>query len=298
MSKTKLSVILPVYNGMPFLKEAITSLLNQSYQNFIVYAIDNGSADGTSDYLNQINDSRILYIRLEDKNLVKALNTGLKLANTPFIARMDADDIIHPSKFEKQMKYLGENRDVDLIGTLGQYISIDGNKHFNINLPLTHDDIINNMLKTQNAIIHPSIMFRSEITALSGGYNENYSNCEDYEFFLRIGNRIKFANIPERLHSMRVSKNSVISTNMKNSRKKYYLVSNLYSKNYGFNNYELFKSGITKKIDSLSLVVYRKGLHLYLNVNSVIGVFYFIIASLLNPLRLFNALKRRMTIDY
>ncbi len=295
MSVTKLSVILPVYNGMPFLKEAITSLLNQSYQEFIVYAIDNGSDDGTSDYLNQINDNRINYVRLEEKNLIKALNTGLELAKTPIIARMDADDLIHPSKFEKQMKYLDENKDVDLIGTLGQYISIDGNKHININLPLTNDDIINTMLKTRNAIIHPSIMFRKEIISLYGNYNNEYFPCEDYELFLRIGDKIKFANIPERLHSMRVNKNSVISTNMKDSRKKYYLVSNLYSKNYGFNNSELFKSGVTKKIDSLSLVVYRKGLHLYLNVNSVIGVFYFIIASLLNPSRLFNALKRRMT---
>ena len=67
MSITILSVILPVYNGMPFLKEAIASLLNQSFQHFIIYVIDNGSDDGTSEYLNQINDIRINYVRLEEK---------------------------------------------------------------------------------------------------------------------------------------------------------------------------------------------------------------------------------------
>lgn len=296
MSITNLSVILPVYNGMPFLKEAITSVLNQSYQNFIIYVIDNGSEDGTGEYLNQINDSRINYVRLEEKKLVKALNTGLELTNTPFIARMDADDIIHQLKFEKQMKYLKENRYVDLIGTLGQYISIDGNKHFNINLPVLHTDIIESMLKSKNAFIHPSIMFRKRVIDLFGGYDQNYYPSEDYEFFLRIGNRIKFANIPERLHSMRVSKNSVISTNMKSSRKKYYLVSNLYSKNYGSYNPPHFKTGLAKKLDTMSLVVYRKGLYYYLNVSLIIGVFNFIIASLLNPFRLIQALKSRMTI--
>ena len=301
MSITILSVILPVYNGMPFLKEAIASLLNQSFQHFIIHVIDNGSDDGTSEYLNQINDIRINYVRLEEKKLVKALNTGLELADTPFIARMDADDLIHPNKFEKQIKYLDKNRDVDLIGTLGQYISMDGNKHFNINLPLIHDNIIDTMLKTRNAIIHPSIMFRSEIIALSGGYDENYSDCEDFELFLRIGNKIKFANLPERLHSMRIREGSIMTDEVKKRIKQYYLVSKLYTYKYNHNNIaiehpENFHLSVFEKLDVLSMSIYRKGLNYYLNVSLVIGVFNFIIASLLNPFRLIQALKRRMKI--
>ena len=301
MSITNLSVILPVYNGMPFLKEAIASLLNQSFQHFIIHVIDNGSDDGTSEYLNQINDIRINYVRLEEKKLVKALNTGLELADTPFIARMDADDLIHPNKFEKQIKYLDKNRDVDLIGTLGQYISMDGNKHFNINLPLTHNNMIDTMLKTRNAIIHPSIMFRSEIIALSGGYDENYSDCEDFELFLRIGNKIKFANLPERLHSMRIREGSIMTDEVRKRIKQYYLVSKLYTYKYNHNNIaiehqENFHLRVFEKLDVLSMSIYRKGLNYYLNVSSVIGVFNFIIASLLNPFRLIQALKSRMTI--
>ncbi len=300
MSITKLSVILPVYNGMPFLKEAVTSMLNQSYQDLVIYIIDNGSDDGTSEYANQINDSRINYVRLEEKNLVKALNTGLELVNTPYIARMDADDLIHPSKFEKQMKYLEENKDVDLIGTLGQYISIDGKNHFNINLPLTHDDIVGNMLKTQNAIIHASIMFRRKIISLYGNYNNDYFPCEDYELFLRIGDKIKFANIPERLYCFRVRQHSIMTTLFKESMEKYHLASKLYSHKYGnkqvvIKNPEKFGMSLLEKFDMISVNIYRKGLYYYLNVNSAVGVFYFFIASLLNPVRLYNALKRRMT---
>lgn len=298
MSITNLSVILPVYNGMPFLKEAILSLLNQSYQNFIIYIIDNGSDDGTREYLNQVDDSRINYTRLEEKNLIIALNTGFELANTPFIARMDADDISHRTRFEKQIKYFEENRDVDLIGTLGQYISIDGNKHFNINLPLTHDDIINTIFKTRNAIIHPSIMFRSEIIELSGGYNENYSDCEDYEFFLRVGNKIKFANIPERLHSMRIRDSSIMTDDVKKRIKQYYFVSKLYACKYNNNmvpeHPEIYPLRVIEKADVLSLSIYRKGLYYYLNVNKVIGIMLFIVASILNPLRLISAVKRRI----
>ena len=301
MSATKLSVILPVYNGMPFIKESIASLLNQTYQNFIVYVIDNGSDDGTSDYLNQINESRINYVRLEEKNLIKALNTGLELAKTPIIARMDADDLIHPSKFEKQLSYFEREKDVDLIGTLGCYISSDGKKKFDINLPLTHDDIINTMLKTRNAIIHPSIMFRSEITALSGGYNENYSDCEDFELFLRIGNKIKFANLPERLHSMRIRDGSIMTNEVKKRIKQYYFVSKLYAHKYCNHHIVVkqpknFHLNLFEKLDVLSISIYRKGLYYYLNVSLVIGVFNFIIASLLNPFRLIQALKSRMTI--
>jgi len=301
MASAKLSVILPVFNGMPFLKEAISSLLNQSYQNFIIYIIDNGSDDGTAEYLKQVNSSRINYIKLDEKNLVKALNTGLELVNTPFIARMDADDISQPTRFEKQMKYLKENRNVDLIGTLGQYISIDGNKHFNINLPLTHDDIIGTMLKTRNAIIHPSIMFRSKITALSGGYNENYSDCEDFELFLRIGNKIKFANLSERLHSMRIRDRSIMTDEIKKRIKQYYLVSKLYSYKYSNNHIvieqpENFHLNVFEKLDVLSVRIYRKGLNYFLNVSLLIGVFYFIIASLINPSRLINAVRRRITL--
>ncbi len=301
MKSNKLSVILPIYNGMPYLKDAILSLLDQTFQDFIIYAIDNGSTDGTREYIQQLSDEKITYINLQEKNLVNALNTGLEVASSPFIARMDADDIIHPKKFEKQMKYLEENEDIHVIGTLGQYISTDGKKHFNFDLPLSHDEIIETMIKKKNAIIHASIMFRSEIISLYGNYKNEYFPCEDYELFLRIGNKIKFANLPERLYFFRVRKGSIMTTHFKKSIEQYYLVSKLYAHKYS-NHYTViehpknFHLSIFEKLDVLSVSMYRKGLYYYLNVSSVIGVFNFIIASLLNPFRLIQALKIRMTI--
>ena len=73
MKDISLTVILPIYNGMPYLKEAIKSLLNQTFQDFIIYAIDNGSTDGTRDFLLELNNDKIKYIWLEESNLVKAV---------------------------------------------------------------------------------------------------------------------------------------------------------------------------------------------------------------------------------
>lgn len=298
MNSHNLSVILPIFNGMPYLNVAISSLLDQTYQDFIIYAIDNGSTDGTREYLQQISNEKIKYIYLKDKNLVKALNTGLEVATSPFIARMDADDIIDQTKFEKQMKFLEKNRDIHVVGTLGQYISSDGKKHFNFDLPLSHNEIIETMIKKKNAIIHASIMFRSEIISLYGNYNNEYFPCEDYELFLRIGDKIKFANIPERLYYFRVRKQSIMTTHFKKSMEKYHLASRLYSHNYGnkklvIKNPPKSSMSLLEKLDIYSVSIYRKGLNYFLNVNSLVGLFYLITASVLNPSRLLSFIKRR-----
>ena len=143
-------------------------------------------------------------------------------------------------------------------------------------------------------------MFRSEITTLSGGYNENYSDCEDFELFLRIGNKINFANLPERLHSLRIREGSIMTDEVKKRINQYYLVSKLYSHKY--NNHHIaieqpenFHLNLVEKLDVLSVSMYRKGLHYYLNVSKVIGIMLFIVASIMNPLRSISAVKGRIS---
>lgn len=284
---------------MPYLANALSSLFNQSYQDFIVYAIDNGSTDGTDEYIAELKNEKIKYIRLEEKDLVKALNKGLEVSNTPLIARMDADDISHPSRFEKQINFLDDNCEIDLVGSNGQYISALGDKHFDINLPLNHDEIIKTMMKNKNAIIHASVMFRNEIIELYGNYDRKYFPCEDYELFLRMGDKIRFANIPDRLYQFRVRENSIMTHRIKESTKLYYYISYKYSSKYKNNApknklTKIFHFSIFDKLDVLSLSIYRKGLNFYLNVNIVIGIMLFIVASIINPERLFNAIKIRL----
>ena len=295
----KLSVILPVYNGMPFLPDAVKSLFDQTFQDLIIYAIDNGSTDGSKEYFSALNDRRIKYVRLEEKNLVRALNKGLELSDTPFIARMDSDDFCQPIRFQRQIDFLERNQSVSLVGSQGKYFGAKQGKIFNINLPLQHKEIVEAMLKSRNAIIHPSIMFRREIYADFGGYSESFPDCEDSEYFLRIGHKIRFANLPERLHYMRIRGGSIMTEDVKKRLKQYYLVSLKYKSNYVHHENtirypENFHLRFFKQLDIISLSNYRKGLNYYLNKNTLIGLLYFTIASLTNPLRFLRSVKMKV----
>ena len=297
MSSTKLSVILPVFNGMPFLREAIQSLLNQSFQDFVIIVIDNGSNDSTGEYIQSLKNGKIEYHNLKEKNLVKALNTGLEKADSPFIARMDADDVVHPKRFENQINFLNAHKDISLIGTRGYYLSENGRKKIKINCPLNHNDIIKSMLNSRYAIIHPSIMLKKSVYDKFGGYKEEFSDCEDFEFFLRIGEKIKFVNLPEHLYYLRIRDNSIMMKDAKKRTEQYYLVSQKYYTNYNVSHNneanKINKISFIQKLDTLSIAIYRKGLNSYLNVNFLVGIIYFIAASILNPLRLVSSLKKR-----
>lgn len=295
MEKSKqpyISVILPVYNAMPFLKEAIESLMKQTYQDFMVFAIDNGSEDGSGEYLKKCQNDKLRYIKLDNPNLVATLNTGIEISSSPLIARMDADDIIHPKRFEKQLEFLENHPEVGLVGTQGNYISKDGKKKIRIYLPTTHNEIVNTMLKSNHAIIHPSILFRRDIVKKIGGYVETFFPCEDYEFFLRCGSVTKLANLNQRFYSLRIIEESIISQNISESIKKYYSISQLYGDQYGFA--PSIQQKWLQKIDILAVTLYRNGIGDYLNKNKLTGIFLVSISALVNPLRFVNAIRKRI----
>src|SRR3989338_10709157 len=114
----KISVIMSVYNGMPYLPEAVKSILNQTYKNFEFIIIDDASTDQSTKYLRFLKDKRIKLIK-NSKNLglAASLNKALKFAKGEYIARMDADDISLPKRFEKQVKFFKKHPSVDICGT-------------------------------------------------------------------------------------------------------------------------------------------------------------------------------------
>ena len=277
------SVIMPIKNGMPFLQDSVRSIINQTYTDWKLIAILNGSTDDSYKYLKSIKDSRIIIYDLEDIGLIKALNFGLTKVVTEFVARMDADDISHPNRFEKQVEFLRYNRNISLVGTLGKYFGSIKNKNIIINVPLTHNSILNSMLNCRMAIIHASIMFRNGIVK---NYSNEYSSCEDFELFLRISNEVKFANLKDYLYYIRVSDSSIISRNLTKSMEQYYNITN--------SIYSISHNKIYKLIDIYSLIIYRKGLRLYLNNNPLLGLLFFMFASIVNPYRLINNLYRKI----
>ncbi len=288
MNKTELTVILPVYNGMPYLPAALDSIISQSFQNFVVFVIDNGSTDGTAEYMKSVSDDRVNYFYLEDNNLVNALNFGLAKVETEFIARMDADDISHPTRFEKQINYLKMNENIGLVGTQGKYFGEKINQFININLPTSHKDIVNKMLKSRHAIIHPSIMFRRSIISENEVYNKKYYPCEDYELFFSLSKKTKLANLQSQLYNFRIRKDSIVGENIKKSIATYYKISQQYSPKKN----EKYSISFLQKIDLQAIYYYRIGLDFYLNKSAILGVFYFFISALLSPSRLINRIKK------
>lgn len=127
MKKPKISVIMSVYNGMPYLKEAVQSILKQTFKDFEFIVVNDASTDDSWQYLKGLNDKRIkLIINEKNLGLATSLNDGIKIAKGNFIARMDADDVSKPDRLEVQYKFLTKNPEIDLCGSWADIIDEKG----------------------------------------------------------------------------------------------------------------------------------------------------------------------------
>ena len=156
----KVSVILPVYNAEKFLKEAIDSILNQTFTDFELLLINDGSTDRSEEIIKSYNDKRISYAKNEkNSGLINTLNRGIDLARGEYIARMDGDDIALPERFELQVKHLIKS-DAAILATT--YYSVDETGNALPDWPtdratITRDQIRKTLPK-DNCLAHPTIM--------------------------------------------------------------------------------------------------------------------------------------------
>ncbi|KQT15505.1 hypothetical protein ASG31_14680 [Chryseobacterium sp. Leaf404] len=193
---------MPVYNGGIHLGEAIESILNQTFSDFELIIINDGSTDNSEQIILAFNDSRIKYIKNSaNLRLIKTLNIGLDLAKGEFIARMDQDDIANPQRFSKQVSLLENNPE---IGVCGTWFTVFGNgiEKILISHPENHDSIKIHLLG-YCTIGHPTVMLRKSMLA-SQRYDDNYQAAEDYEFWVRLSINTKMYNIPESLLDYRM----------------------------------------------------------------------------------------------
>src|ERR1700752_5362711 len=115
MKEPEISVIIPVYNAEKYIREAVESILHQTYTDFEVLLIDDGSTDNSAKVIAEIKDPRIVYIKQDNAGMAAALNKGITFCKGKFIARQDADDVAHATRFEKQIKFLTENPETALV---------------------------------------------------------------------------------------------------------------------------------------------------------------------------------------
>jgi glycosyltransferase involved in cell wall biosynthesis len=216
--KNLVSIILPTYNGSKYIKRAIESLLTQTFSNWELIIIDDGSSDNTEKIINEyiIKDSRIIYFK-NDTNLgiQKTLNKGLKEAKGGYIARIDDDDEwVDKDKLQKQVHFLNNNSDIVLLGTGVIVVNEEGFELFRYLLP-ENDKEIRSKILGKNCFVHSSVMFKKDAAFNFNGYDESKEtrHVEDYDLWLKLGTIGNFANLPIYAVKFTQREGSISSTN-------------------------------------------------------------------------------------
>lgn len=214
MANPAVTVLMPVYNGEKYLREAIESILAQTFTDFEFLIINDGSTDGTREIARSYRDPRI---RLVDNpmnmGLVKSLNRGLELASGELIARQDSDDVSYPTRLERQITFLDAHPEVVLVGTQAHLANQHGSILHTSAHPLPYIGVCWQLL-FDNPFVHTSVMFRRAIgwNKLQG-YNETFILCEDFELWSRMARAYEVRNLPDILVKYRIHPHSVMRKN-------------------------------------------------------------------------------------
>lgn len=195
--KYKVSVLMPVYNAAPYLREAIDSILSQTFADFEFLIINDGSTDTSEGIIKSYQDSRIRYLKnAQNLGLVNTLNLGLEAAQGEYIARMDADDISLPTRFARQVAYMDQHPQVGACGTAYRYFGEVNEIKW---LPSDHREAFT-LLSSTSCLGHPtSLIRRSILHRYQIRYEKEYEYAEDYALWVRIGQVSHLCSLPELL---------------------------------------------------------------------------------------------------
>ena len=197
-----------VRNGARYVSEAIDSILNQTFEDFELVIIDDGSTDGTLTIVQSYDDARLRIVRQDNVGLTKSLNRGIALAQGQYIARIDHDDLSLPERFERQVKFLDAHPDVGLLGTACRVIDELRGREWEAQVA-TSDQALRHALIKHNPFFHSSVMMRKSVLQKVGGYDETFPYIQDYELWIRIASCAKLANLAEVLTIHRFHRDSV-----------------------------------------------------------------------------------------
>lgn len=207
------SVILPTYNVGSHLRTCLDSILNQTFEDFEVVVVDDGSTDETIDILEGYDDARIRVIQRTENGITSALNRGITEARGEFIARHDGDDYSEPERFEKQVEYLRDNPGVAVVGT-GAWLVNSRRGRLGQRQVLERPDLED--LQEHNHYIHGSVMMRASALQTVNGYDEFFETTEDYDLWLRLADEFPVRNINEPLYNFRIHDESIYGSELRN----------------------------------------------------------------------------------
>ena len=217
MKNPKVTVLMSVYNGGKYLREAIESILNQTFKDFEFLIIDDGSTDRTPEILQSYDDPRIKIINNERNiGLTKSLNKGLKMARGEYIARMDADDISMPERLEKELTTITNDKEIGMVTSWIDEISqIVTHSDYSTRVRTTNfpEEIFYTLL-FHNCIAHSTVLFNKELVLSLGGYDESYEQSQDYDLWIKLSRVSKIVKLREVLVRRRSHENTISRTNI------------------------------------------------------------------------------------
>lgn len=205
------SIVMPTYNAEKYLREAVDSIWQQTYENWELLVIDDDSTDSTLTIMDEYakEDKRIRVLQGSKQGIAAALNYGISQARGEYIARMDADDIALPERIEKQISYMEKHKDIGVCGT-NFVIFDDSGLHINKEMPKDNAEIAPALIFS-NIICHPSVIFR-KATIECGYHYDEHVVAEDYDLWLRMLPKVTFHTIQEPLMYYRANTDSLSHT--------------------------------------------------------------------------------------
>ena len=206
------TVLMAVYNGAPFLAKAIDSILAQTYEDFELLVVDDGSTDATPDIVRSYGDRRVRTVRNpRNIGLARSLNVGLAEARGALVARHDADDLSYPDRFRRQVEFLAAHPDVAVLGTRFDSIDQRGRRRpLHLWMKCETSVGIRWQMIFENPLVHSSVMFRRDIVVGEfQGYDDRFPINQDFELWARIARRYPLRNLPESLVALRGSSTSM-----------------------------------------------------------------------------------------
>ena len=194
-----------VYNGERWLHESIPSILNQSLDNFEFVIVNDGSTDGTLEIINEYGrkDKRILLVDKPNTGLVDSLNSGLRVSNGEWIARMDADDLSGPNRLNEQYRYVSEDSSLVLLGSGLNIIDQHSQVGKTYSYPADHDQLKARLLGLQAFFAHSSAFYSTRAVQQAGGYRARIRRAQDIDLWLRLMELGRMGCHPDPLVSIR-----------------------------------------------------------------------------------------------
>jgi glycosyltransferase involved in cell wall biosynthesis len=221
----EISVLITTFNSGKYLQKSLESILNQTYKNYELLIIDDGSTDNTEEIVNRFKDSRVRYIKSTHLGLAASLNYGLRIASNDWVVRMDADDICSPRRLEKQLEIISNNEN-QLICSWSAYFK--GKRIlYTVETP-KENERLKAKLALHSYICHSSVVYNRKFILQNGGYNESLSVYEDYDLWLRIKDNSEIIVIPEYLLYVRLVPTSLSRGNYDTNKKIVYGIQKKY----------------------------------------------------------------------